>query len=120
LDMIIAGRDAPFMTSSPATITIRRASGSDAVAIERLAYLDSRPVPRAPHLVALVDDRLVAAASLADGALVADPFAPSAHPADLLRERVEALTGLELQPAGGAFSVLSLMRGLFPASPRRA
>ena len=117
--MILARRDHLAMTPSPhTTITIRRADGADAVAIERLAHLDSRPVPHGPHLVAVVDDRLVAAASLTDGAVVADPFAPSAHVAGLLRDRVAALTGVESRRPG--VPALALMRGLFPASARRA
>jgi hypothetical protein len=106
------------MTSSTAPITIRRATPDDAAALERLARLDSQRLPAGPHLVALSDDRYVAAASLADGRWVADPFAVSEPIVELLRQRVASLTGREPHRPGTA--ALSLLRGLFPATPRRA
>jgi hypothetical protein len=106
------------MTSSTAPITIRRATADDAVALERLARLDSQRLPAGPHLVALSGDRYIAAASLADGRWVADPFAVSAPVVELLRQRVATLTGRPANRPG--VPALALLRGLFPAVPRRA
>lgn len=71
--------------------TIRFANAHDAVALDRLAQLDSAPVPAAPQLVAIEDGRLVAALSARDGAAVADPFTYSAGSLDLLRRRARQL-----------------------------
>jgi hypothetical protein len=59
--------------------------------VARLAALDSRPAPTGEVLLALVDDRPVAALSLEDGSVVADPFAPSAGAVELLQVRAERL-----------------------------
>ncbi|HMJ36141.1 MAG TPA: hypothetical protein VK501_19720 [Baekduia sp.] len=106
------------MTSSTAPITIRRATADDAAALERLARLDSQRLPAGPHLVALSGDRYVAAASLADGRWVADPFAVSAPIVELLRQRVASLTGRAPRRPGDA--ALDLLRGLLPSAPRGA
>jgi hypothetical protein len=66
-------------------ITLRRANGSDAAELERVAQRDSSPLPPAPRLVALRDGRIDAAISLATGAVVADPFRPTADLCELLR-----------------------------------
>jgi hypothetical protein len=105
------------MTSSTASITIRRATDDDAAALDRLARLDSQRLPDGPHLVALAGDRYVAAASLVDGRWVADPFVASGPIVALLRQRVSSLTGQALPQRG--IPALSLLRGLFPATPRR-
>jgi hypothetical protein len=116
--MIGAGAHHPAMTSSADTITIRHATDDDRRALDRLARLDSQRLPRGPHLVALAGDRYVAAASLADGRWVADPFVKSGPVVELLRERVASLTGQDdRKPAGPA---LAMLRGLFAAAPRRA
>jgi hypothetical protein len=78
------------MTSTP-TIAIRPAAPDEAADVRRLAYLDSqRPLP-GDVFVALQDGEPVAAISLADGRLVADPFRPSADIVELLRLRVASL-----------------------------
>jgi hypothetical protein len=105
------------MTSSDAPLTIRRATDEDARALHRLAALDSRRLPAGPHLIALADGDPVAAISLADGRWVANPFAISDPIVDLLRERAGHLTGRELPRRG--VPALGLLRGLFPATPRR-
>jgi hypothetical protein len=107
------------MTSSPAPITIRRATADDAAALDRLAGLDSQPLPAGPHLVALAGDRYVAAASLVDGRWVADPFVASGPIVELLRQRVSTLSGRDLPARRGVLGV-GVLRGLFPAAPRRA
>ena len=54
-------------------------------ALERLAGLDSRPLPPGPHLVAERDGRTDAALSLSTGELIADPFRRTAELRELLR-----------------------------------
>jgi hypothetical protein len=104
------------MTSSPAPITIRRATADDAAPLDRLAGLDSQPLPAGPHLVALAGDRYVAAASLVDGRWVADPFVVSEPIVALLRQRVTDLTGRPPSRRGLRFP--SMLRGLHHAVPR--
>jgi hypothetical protein len=66
-------------------IELRIASAGDEAALERLAGLDSRPLPPGPHLVATREGRIDAALSLSTRELVADPFRRTAELADLLR-----------------------------------
>jgi hypothetical protein len=74
-------------------VTVRMATAADLVALERLAGLDSRPLPPGPHLVAERDGRIDAALSLATGGLVADPFRRTAELSDLLRCHAGRLAG---------------------------
>jgi len=69
------------------TIVIRPAHTDDAFAVRRLAYLDSQRPLRGDALIALADDVPVAAISLADGRVVADPFRPTADVVELLQLR---------------------------------
>jgi hypothetical protein len=79
------------MTSS--TITLQRATAADDALLHRLSRLDSaRPLTR-PALLAVVDDRPVAAASLTDGRTVADPFTPSADVVGLLHAYIGGRRG---------------------------
>ena len=77
------------MTASQ-TISLRPATDRDATVIEKLAALDSKPALHTPAVVALVDGRPVAAASLSDASFVADPFVPTADVVELLQARVAA------------------------------
>lgn len=72
-------------------LTIRLAAADDGDALKRLAERDSSVVPAAPVLIAAAGETLVAATSLADGRLIADPFRHSAGAARLLMERVNLL-----------------------------
>lgn len=69
------------------------ATGSDDRIVAKLAALDSARTPDGPVVIALVDGRPVAAASLVDGRVVADPFQPTADVVELLQARVAASTG---------------------------
>jgi hypothetical protein len=71
--------------------TIRFANAHDAVALDRLAQLDSSVVPAAPQLLAEEDGQIVAAVSARDGAAIADPFVRSAAAVELLRRRSRQL-----------------------------
>lgn len=75
--------------STPQSITIRRATPEDAPAVERLAELDGARPPDGDLLVADVDGELWVAIELGSGAVIADPFRPSADVAELLRLRVK-------------------------------
>jgi hypothetical protein len=77
-------------------ITLRLARDEDAERIERLAVLDSAVPPAEPVLLAEVDGDLLAAVSLSDQTLVADPFRPTAELVALLRARAEQLHPTQL------------------------
>ena len=77
--------------STSSTIAMRAAAtDSDERIVRKLATLDSAAAPAGPVVIALVDGRPVAAASLTDGAVVADPFEPTADVVELLQARVAA------------------------------
>jgi hypothetical protein len=69
------------------TVVIRAARGSDGIAIDRLAALDSARVPVGELLVAEKDGALVAAHAPATGATIADPFRRTADVVELLQLR---------------------------------
>jgi hypothetical protein len=79
------------MTSSPDTVTIRRATPSDGVALDRLAALDSAMPLTGDVLVAEAGGRVAAALSLRSGRAVSDPFLPTADLVALLRARAGRL-----------------------------
>ncbi len=78
--------------STPATpprldrVLLRTGRGDDEDDLIRLAALDSaRPLP-GPALVAEVNGAIVAALCVSTGRTVADPFVPSLHLVELLRQ----------------------------------
>ncbi len=77
------------MTNS-STIAFRTATDRDAAILDQLAALDSARPLHGPAVVALVDGRPVAAASLSDASVGADPFLPPADVVELLQARVAA------------------------------
>ena len=81
------------MSNTAATIAIHLATPADARAIARLAALDGAEVPTLPALLVTVDGEPRAALSLTTGAVVADPFAPTADLVELLRMRAALLRG---------------------------
>jgi uncharacterized membrane protein YczE len=72
-------------------ITLRLANDGDAGALTRLAELDSAPALRAPVLLVLVSGRPVAALSMSDDRVTADPFEPTVAVVALLRARAVQL-----------------------------
>jgi hypothetical protein len=72
-------------------VTLRCAEARDGPALARLAQLDSASPLAAPVLVADLEGELLAAISLADGAVVANPFQPTAALVELLRARERQL-----------------------------
>jgi hypothetical protein len=80
----------PATTTAP-SVLIRAARGSDGPALRRLAALDSSVVPAGELLVAEADGALVAARALTSGAVIADPFRPTADVVALLALRSAAV-----------------------------
>lgn len=73
------------------SLTLRQAGTADEAAIARVAALDSSRPPRCPALIGQVEGRIVAALSLDDGAVVADPFEHTADVVQALRLRRDQL-----------------------------
>jgi hypothetical protein len=76
-------------------VTLRFGFPDDSSAIGRLAALDNSLPPARPVLLAEVAGELRAALSLSDGAVVSDPFFPSAAVVELLRARAGQLAASE-------------------------
>lgn len=85
-------RMAPLPLPTPTTVTLRAAFPDDRAAVRDLAALDSSPPPAEPLLLAFEGDTLRAALSLATGASVADPFAPTTHLVSLLHRAASRRT----------------------------
>jgi hypothetical protein len=71
---------------TPQALTLRTARPDDASALQRLAQLDSSRPPTGPVLLAVVGAEPVAALSVETGAVVADPFRPTADVVAVLRQ----------------------------------
>lgn len=91
-------------------VTIRSATGADRGVVERLAQLDSSPAPAGPYLIAERAGRPLAAYSLRDRRVIADPFQRTADVVALLEVRARQLDG----PAR------TLLRGTAMPGPDRA
>jgi hypothetical protein len=70
------------------------ASPEDAAALRELAMLDSAAPLRGSVLLAELDGAVIAAASLEGGAVIADPFTPSAYAVRMLTTRRHQLRRL--------------------------
>lgn len=75
------------------TLTVRRATTSDAAAIRRLAELDSALRPQGASLIAELDGVAVAVYALDERRAVADPFRPTAAIVAALEARARELRG---------------------------
>ena len=73
------------------TIALRPAHDDEGGEIARLASLHEATAPSGEVLLGLVDGTPVAALSLVDGSVVADPFARSGEVVELLRLRADRL-----------------------------
>lgn len=82
---------APTQTITNRVFALRPADHHDVPAVRRLAALDSAPVPAAPYMLGIVDGEIRAAVSLTTGAVVADPFVPTAALVELLVLRAARL-----------------------------
>jgi len=74
-------------------ITIRRSTAADRATLERLAALDSAPMPTGEVLMAELGGEAAGAIEVASGATIADPFRPTAELVELLRVRAVRLRG---------------------------
>src|SRR4051794_1296218 len=79
--------------TSTSTIVLQQATAEQDAALREISQLDSARTVNRPALMAIVDGRLIAAASLRDGRIVADPFAETEAAVKLLRLRTAALRG---------------------------
>ena len=77
--------------TSTSTIILQQATAAEDAALRELSQLDSARTVSRPALMAVVDGRLLAAISLHDGRVVADPFAETEDAVALLRVRSSAL-----------------------------
>ena len=75
------------------TVALRMAERDEAAAVRRLAALDDAPALDGPVLVALMDGEAVAAVSLLDRRVVANPFLGTRDLVQLLRLRAEHIAG---------------------------
>jgi hypothetical protein len=73
------------------TLALRVADADEAPVVRRLAALDDSPPLDGDVLLALVDGEAVAAVSLHDGRVVANPFRPTADTVTLLSLRASQL-----------------------------
>jgi hypothetical protein len=90
-------------------IEIRLAGDDDGPAIDRLAALDSKRRPAGGVLLAEVDGEPRAALPLEGGAVVADPFHPTADLVALLELRARQLdAGKQSRPGGARVRVRAL------------
>lgn len=83
-------------------VTIRPALSDDALALRRLAALDSAELPTGALLVAEVSGELWAAVAVASDVAVADPFRPSAELVRLLHLRAAQLRRSDERPVDRA------------------
>jgi len=78
-----------------AEVSLRLCTVHDDAALERLAVLEARPLPRGRFVVAEVNGELVAAQPLAGGRAFADPFRPTAELLPLMRLRARQIAGAD-------------------------
>ena len=76
-------------------LVLRHATSADSSALRDLAGLESTRLPSGPFLVAEVGGEMQAALALVDGMVLADPFRPTAHLAELLRSHASAQAAAE-------------------------
>jgi hypothetical protein len=74
-----------------APIVIRSAADADAPAIDRLGLLDGHRLPAGDQVVAEAGGQILAAAEVASGTTIADPFRPTGGVARLVALRAQQL-----------------------------
>jgi hypothetical protein len=75
------------------TVALRVADSDEAPVVRRLAALDDARPLEGPALLAVIDGEAVAAISLLDRRVVANPFVPTRDVVELLRVRAEHIHG---------------------------
>jgi hypothetical protein len=78
---------------STASIELRLARADEALVLHRLAQLDDAPDLDGDALMALIDGDPIAALSLSDRRVVANPFVRTEHAVSLLRIQADHLFG---------------------------
>jgi hypothetical protein len=81
-----------FATSERSAIELRLARDGEDRVVRRLAALDDAPELEEPAMLALIDGEAVAAMSLGDLRIVANPFVRTQHAVTLLRLRGDHLS----------------------------
>jgi hypothetical protein len=79
--------------ASPASIELRLARADEDRVLHGLAQLDDAPDLDGEALLALIDGEVIAALSLWDGRVVANPFVRTEHAVTLLRIQADHLFG---------------------------
>jgi hypothetical protein len=92
------------VADTPEPLTVRLACAADWPRLRDVAELDSAQLPSAPLLVGERGGRAVAALSLDDGAVIADPFVATADVVALLRLRARQLRGERRRRPGRALA----------------
>src|SRR6476469_9114671 len=82
------------LTQNSESVLMRRATGEDSARIRTLARLDDKRMPAGPFLVAESGGEIVAARSLATGAVIADPFRLTSDIVAMLSLRASQMTEL--------------------------
>jgi hypothetical protein len=91
-------RPLPSALDAEHELLIRLSDPDDGAVLARLAALDSQAPLQDGALIAKVDGVAVAALSLRDGRLTADPFAHTAAVGDLLRLRAASIAASKRTP----------------------
>lgn len=91
--MAISMLDRWSLDSLAPTVALRIAESDEAQVVRRLAALDDAPALQGPVLLAVMDGEPVAAISLLDRRVVANPFVPTGDVVELLRVRAEHIHG---------------------------
>src|SRR5665213_1117702 len=86
-------RTSPAVSSARPAPVLRFSHPDEAGTLRRLAELDDAPELAGEILVATIDTDIVAALSLDDGRVVANPFVLTSGAVELLRGSARALTG---------------------------
>jgi hypothetical protein len=81
------------------TYVIRMAAEDDVLALRRLGELDSQAPLAGRALIGEIDGNALAALSLDDGRVTADPFRRTEHLVACLRMRAQALKAYEATPS---------------------
>jgi hypothetical protein len=87
----------PETASAPTVVALHQAHADDARALKILAELDEAPELSGDTLLALIDGHAVAAMSLKDGRVVANPFVATREAVSLLKLRARHLVGRKVR-----------------------
>jgi len=96
-------------------VELRLCRVDDDAALERLALLEGRPSPAGRYIVAELNGVVVAAMSLVSGAVLADPFEPTAQLIPLLKLRA-AQVSPETRSSSRGLPIWSAVRAWSRAS----